>query len=63
VGWNFFKPPGGSSGLFTKTWHAGVTGPPWSMSEVSLGQIKGSFTPQGRTPMELITPRCGLRWK
>lgn len=32
----------GSSGLFTKTWHAGVTGPPWSTSEVSLGQTKGS---------------------
>lgn len=32
----------GSSSLFTKTWHAGVPGPPRSASEVSLGQIKGS---------------------
>lgn len=33
----------GKLSLFTKTWHAGVTGPPWSASEVSLGQIKGSM--------------------
>lgn len=46
VGWKFLSPQqgceGGSSSLFTKNWHAGVTGPPWSTSEVSLGQIKGS---------------------
>lgn len=32
----------GSSGLFTKTWPAAVTRPPWSTSEVRLVQIKGS---------------------
>lgn len=45
MGWKFLSPQqgcaGGNSRLFTKTWHAGVTGPPWSASEVSLGQIKG----------------------
>lgn len=53
----------GSSGLFTRTWHAGVTGPPWSASEVSSGQIKGRVLPAGEDSMELITPRCGLGWK
>lgn len=38
----------GGLGWITDTWHAGVTGPPWSASAVGLGQIKaGVLHPAG----------------